>query len=149
MGVADAAAGSHKPSLLAKLWPAFAVVGGALAIVAGVYVFRTARSTTVAAVSSAPEAQVVAAPEPMASAAPEPEAEEPKVAAITPGQRMVKEDPPADPSASATPVPVAAAPRVTAKRAAPKPAQTPAAPKPPVNTCDLKCQMQRALAKKH
>jgi hypothetical protein len=155
MGMADPSAQAQNSLALTKLWPVLAVVGAMVAILASIQVFRTARSTPAAlAPTTTPEPQAAApAPADLGNGAPEPNAEEPHVPVITPGQRVAREDPTADPSASASasqdPAPVARAPRFAPKAGAPRAAPQPSAPKPPVNACGLQCQMQRAVARRH
>jgi hypothetical protein len=132
------------------------VIGGVVALVAvGVGVFMLGRSSGEARPTLTPTSTAVAAaPTTTAAAAPADTSasDEPKVAAITPGQRPVKEeaakaDPTTAPTANAAPRTVAAVPR-SAPRAQAKKDDAPAPAPKPADTCDLACQMQRAVNKK-
>jgi hypothetical protein len=126
----------------------FVGMGVAVAAVAAIGVFMATRGPAAAAASATPVAAALP-PAPTAAAAPQPD--EPKLAAVNPGERAPKEDPP-KPTATATAAtaPKAAVPvaRGPMPKAAPKEDAPPAPPKPPADACDLACQMQRAVNKK-
>ncbi len=128
----------------------FVGAGVAVALVAAIGVFAATRGG--GAATPATSAVVVAAPAPTPTAPAAPP-EEPKVAALNPGER------PAPPPTAAATAPVSpvggpiggrtyvAGPRSGGPRPPPPPkADTP--PPPKVNACDLACQMQRAVAGK-
>ena len=124
------------------------ILGGAIAAVGiAVAVFTLTRGAPQAATaptaSATVAAAVTAAPAPTAEVAPEP-----SVVAVIPGQRPSA---PATATAAADkpPPPVVKGPLPKApSRAAPKEPAEPAPPPKPVETCDLACQMQRAVNKK-
>jgi hypothetical protein len=156
MGLADPAMVAQAPSPLSKFWPAILAVGGALAIVAAVFAFRVAHKTPPAAAAAASAEAVVAAAAPAEATPPStPDEAESHMPVIDPGQRLVPAAPSADPAGASAaagdppPAPVVAAAHFAPRRASATPAPKSDTPKPPVNTCDLKCEMQRALRKKH
>jgi hypothetical protein len=130
------------------------IVLGVAAIVAigGVAFFLGRGSGTQATAQGAtPTATATAAPPApataTATATPPPE---PEVAAITPGQRPTAPTATATATAAAKPPPAAPGGRVPGPLPKPKPAPAEPAPAPaPVNTCDLACQMKRAVEQKH
>jgi hypothetical protein len=145
--VATAAPGAEAPP--AKSKGMVMIVGGVAAVGLAVGVFLAMRgggdapaTKPTVAVTAAPAPTT--APTPTAVAAPEP-----TVAAVTPGQRPV-----AEPTAAPTVAPVAKlpGPMPVAKAPGGSKAAAPAAkaepPAKPVETCDLACQMQRAVQKK-
>jgi hypothetical protein len=131
------------------------IIGGAVgAIGIAVAVFALTRGGGAPPAATAQNAAVTtsaaaAAPAPQPSAEPA-AAEQPTVAAVTPGQRPAQ--PTAAPTAAPAPAPEKPAPVAKAPGPMPKPkAAAPAEPAPPpkpVETCDLACQMQRAVNKK-
>jgi hypothetical protein len=122
------------------------VAGGAVvAVVAAVSIFAVMRGSSSAAPAPSVTAGVVTPPSVTATAA---QPDEPRAAAVNPGERPAppKEEPKPVATATAAPKPLVAAPRGNpAPRPAPKEDQPP--PKP-VDTCDLACQMARAVNKK-
>jgi hypothetical protein len=118
---------------------------GALVVVASLAAFGAMRGGAQAAPPATAAATAPPTPTTTATAAP---AEEPKAAAVTPGERPAAT---ADPKPSATAAAAAVAPKTYAgPRAAPKAAapKDDAPPPKPVEACDLACQMQRAVSKK-
>jgi hypothetical protein len=124
------------------------IIGGAVAavVVAAAAFFLTRSSAPAVA---APTATVAASAAPTAAAPAEPATpDEPKVAAVVPGQRP-QVAPSATPSAAPSAAPVAKVPGPMPKAKAAPTADTPPPPPPkPVETCDLGCQMKRAVDKK-
>lgn len=125
------------------------IIGGAVVAVAaavGIFMLTRGPDAAPAAPTSAPTATAA----PVVTQAAEPASPEPSVAAVVPGQR------PTTPTATATVDPAGAAPappkpvvKGPMPKAAPKePPAAPAPPPKPVDTCDLACQMQRAVNKK-
>jgi hypothetical protein len=149
-------AAPRAPGTKPNRMPLWVAAGAVVALAAGGGVFVATRRAKPATANGAATATAVAPPPATTSAAPPPpEPEEaPKAAAVNPGERPAPPDPkptaaPAASSAAAAappakPVAVAAAPR-SAPRAAPK---EDAPPKPPVDACDLTCQMKKAVGKK-
>ena len=123
-------------------------MGAAVAVAAAVAVFGLSRGSSEAAPATTVAATAAAPPPTTTPTAPTPE--EPKVAAVTPGERpaATQDAKPAATAPTAAPTtpkaPVGTAPRSAPKAAAPKEEAAPA--KPPVDACDLACQMQRAVA---
>ncbi len=126
----------------------FVGLGVVVAALAAVGVFTATRGPDAAA-AAASATPVAAALPPAATAAAAPQPDEPKVAAVNPGERAPKEAPPT-PTATATAAPKAAVAVVRGPmpKAAPKEDAPAAPPKPPADACDLACQMQRAVSKK-
>jgi len=151
--VATAAPGAQAQPARGK---GLVMIGGAVAVVGlAVGVFLATRGggdapaiKPIATATAAPPPTTTAPPAATTVAAPEP-----TIAAVTPGQRAAVE-----PTATATataaapvakvpgPLPVAKAPGGGGGKA-PGPAKADPPPKP-VETCDLACQMQRAVQKK-
>jgi hypothetical protein len=138
------------PKPRSKVMP---IAGGvaAIAVIAGVAFFlgRGAGNQPTAGVTPATSTTVAAPPPATPTATATATATQDEVAAITPGEH------PSVPTATAVATASAKAPPVVPGRLAgpmpkPKPApEAPAAPAPPVNTCDLACQMKRAVEGKH
>lgn len=101
---------------------------------------------------AAPIASAAAPPAPVPEKVAQPADTRPAVEAVTPGQLSKKEDPqkpvlgPAKVAGAKTASAATAHPKATAAAVEPPPEEKPA---PPVETCDLTCQMQRAVDKKH
>jgi hypothetical protein len=121
-------------------------VGGAVAVLAAVGIFFATRGSGDAAAAASATA---AAPPPPVTAAPAPTPDEPRIAAVNPGERAPREDPKAAPTATATAAAPVAAPRPIGRGPLPKapPKEDAPAPKPPVDACDLACQMAKAVNK--
>jgi hypothetical protein len=122
-------------------------VGAAVAVIAAVAAFGATRGPSATAATAT--ATAAPAPTPVAATvAPVPD--EPRVAAVNPGERPPpKEDPKPAVTATATATaatkPVYVAPRGPIAKAPPK---EEAPPPPPKEACDLACQMARAVNKK-
>jgi hypothetical protein len=123
------------------------VAGVAVVVALGAVAFAFTRSPE--APKAPASAVAVATAAPTATAPPAPE--EPRIAAVTPGQRAVKEDVAPKPTVSAT---AAVAPPVQRPpgggggprpQAPPKPPKEEAPKAPAAPACDLACQMQRAV----
>jgi hypothetical protein len=122
-------------------------VGGVVAVLAMVGIFLATRGSGDAAAAATTTA--AAPPPPAVTAAPAPTPDEPRVAAVNPGERPPKEDPKAAPTATTAPAAVAAPkPVVRGPLPKPPPKEEAPAPKPAGPVCDLACQMAKAVNQK-